>query len=274
MHNLIIVNGERYWQSYFPGYNVQYRRLQTSKWLYHDEKLWVFDQSGAVRVDSVFWRLGAVKPHPNHRAVLELIRLAGVPCVNPPDVLLRGYDRLAMLNELRSAQLPLLNFSAAVGERVLDQIVPDLPAVLKVGNYHGGFGKARAITPEQWADLSDLSFISEDYVTIEPYIEYIRDIRCLAIGTELWAMERRGVGWKVNTQTASYGLIAVPSNAADYTRQAMAHFGADMLGVDFLQTAEGDVFVLESNDIPGLDGFPEAVRIAAANRLREKIEAA
>lgn len=273
MHTIIIVNGERYWQTYFPGYDVQYRRLQTSKWLFHNGRLWVVDQSGAVRVDSVLWRLGAVKPHPSHRTVLELIRFAGVPCINPAHVLLRGYDRLSMLNELRAAQLPMLDFSVALGERVLDLVEPDLPAVVKVGNYHGGFGKARAATPEQWADIVDLTFISDEYVTVEPYIAYVQDIRCLAIGDQLWAMARKGVGWKVNSETASYDLIAVPPVLADYTKRAMQHFGADILGLDFLQTADGAYVVLESNDIPGLDGFPESVRIAVANRVREKVAA-
>lgn len=42
--------------------------------------------------------------------------------------------------------------------------------------------------------------------------------------------------------------------------------GADQLLLDLL--------VLESNDIPGLDGFPEAPRIAVANRMREKLRSA
>src|SRR5690242_8549984 len=101
MKTLIVVNGEQHWQEQFPGIQVHFRRLQTSRWLYYDHKLWVVDGSGTLRVDGVLWRVGAIRPHPNHRAVLELIRLAKVPCMNPAAVLLRGFDRLAMLNEMR-----------------------------------------------------------------------------------------------------------------------------------------------------------------------------
>src|SRR4051812_23331880 len=117
MKTIIVVNGEQYWQEYFAGYQVQYRRLQTSKWLYHEDKLWVVDQSGMTRVDGVLWRVGAIRPHPNHRSVLELIRLAQIPCMNPASTLLRGFDRLSMLNEMRSAGLPVIRFSAMVGEQ-------------------------------------------------------------------------------------------------------------------------------------------------------------
>lgn len=66
MKTLIVVNGEQYWQEHFPGYEVHYRRLQTSKWLYYEDKLWVLDSSGMIRVDGVLWRVGAIRPHPNH----------------------------------------------------------------------------------------------------------------------------------------------------------------------------------------------------------------
>jgi hypothetical protein len=68
LKTLIVVNGEQYWQEYFPGYQVHYRRLQNSKWLYHEDKLWVLDQSGTIAVDGVLWRVGAIRPHPNHRS--------------------------------------------------------------------------------------------------------------------------------------------------------------------------------------------------------------
>jgi ribosomal protein S6--L-glutamate ligase len=272
MKTLIVVNGERNWQEYFAGYEVHYRRLQNSKWFYFDNKLWSSDSSGTIRVDAVLWRLGAVRPHPNHHAVLELIRLAQIPCLNPPSTLLRGYDRLSMLNEMREAGLPLIPFSAVVGEEALDKLAPVLPSVVKIGNHHAGFGKAKISENQQWQDIKDLSFVTEDYITVEPYIDYVADIRCLAIGEQIWAMSRRGSGWKANTDTIHYELISVPSLLAEHTMTAMKHLGADMLGLDFLQNEQGQYLLLESNDIPGLAGFPDEVFTAVARRMREKIE--
>jgi ribosomal protein S6--L-glutamate ligase len=272
MKTLIVVNGERDWQPYFPGVEVKYRRLEESEWLLHEGRLWVFDRSGSSRVDAVLWRVGAIRPRPAHHAVLELIRMARVPCVNPAAVLLRGYDRLSMHNELLEAGLPLIPCSIALGENMLEKLQPELPAVIKVGNYHGGIGKARPADAAQWADVQDLAYATEEYITVEPYIDYVRDIRCLAIGEELWAMARRGAFWKANTNTTSHELIAVPPEIAGHTRRAMEHFGADILGLDFLETKEGRYLVLESNDIPGLAGFPEEVRHALARRMRERME--
>lgn len=270
MQTVIVVNGERDWQAYFPGFTVEQCRLQTSRWLWHESKLWVMDHFGTVAVDAVLWRVGAIRPHPNHRAVLEMIRMAGVPCVNAATTLLRGYDRLGMLNELRAAGLPVPSFSVAVGEHVLDVLKPDLPAVVKIGNYHGGLGKARPQDAQTWADIRDIAFVADDYVTVEPYIDYARDIRCLAVGGQQWAMERSGVSWKVNVETADYALIPPPPLLATYTQRAMAHFGADVLALDFLETRAGDYILLESNDIPGLSGFPDAARHAVATQLRQK----
>ena len=270
MQTLVVINGEQDWSQYLPGYTVQHRRLQTSRWLLRDDQLWVFDSSGGVKVDAVLWRVGAIRPHPSHRTVLELIRRARVPCTNPASVLLRGYDRLAMLNELREANLPVIDLSVALGDGMLDRFEPAFPAVVKVGNFHGGYGKARPRDAEEWADVKDLVFAAEEYATVEPYIEYVRDIRCLAIGEQMWAMTRRGRFWKANTATQHYALLSVPEAVGDYTMRAMAHFHADMLGLDFLETVEGTYLVLESNDVPGLSGFPEEVRMAVARLVRQK----
>lgn len=272
MKTLIVVNGENDWQGYLPGIEVQQIHLQESKWLYHDGKLWVFHPAGVTRVDAILWRVGAIRPHHNHRTVLELIRLAQVPCVNPVQVLLRGFDRLSMLNELREAGLPLLPYSVALGERTLDLFQPALPAVLKVGNYHGGLGKARIEDNNQWADAKDLLFVTDDYITIEPYIDYLQDIRCLAVGEQMWAMARQGASWKANAQTISYQIIDAPPILQEHTQRAMAHFKADVLGLDFLQTRDENYHLLESNDTPGLSGFPDEVRKALARQVREKME--
>lgn len=191
--------------------------------------------------------------------------------MNPSRVLLRGYDRLSMLNDLREAGLPVQTFSVALGERVLDLLHPDFPTVLKVGNFHGGFGKMRVVDAEQWADAKDMAFITEDYVTLEPYVDYVRDIRCLAVGEQVWAMTRRGVSWKANSQTQEYRIIPVPPQLEDHTRRAMNHLQADVLALDFLERHDGSYVLLESNDIPGFSGFPVTIREAVAQCLRGKL---
>jgi ribosomal protein S6--L-glutamate ligase len=85
-------------------------------------------------------------------------------------------------------------------------------------------------------------------------------------------MSRRGTGWKANRGVADYSLIPVPEVLAEWTRRAVQHLQADVLALDCLQTRDGEWFVLEYNDIPGLSGFPEEVRIEVARWMREKVQ--
>lgn len=270
---LVLVNGERYWADFFPEYEVYSVRLQTSKWLLREGALWVFDASlgKGIRVDHAFWRIGAVRPHPNHRAVLELLRFANVPCVNTPHVMLRHFDRLSMLNELREIGLPLVSFDAVIGADLMSQVEPRLPIVVKVGSYHAGYGKMRLENAEQWLDMKDFLAITEDYFTLEPYIDYQRDIRCLGVGDEVWAMARNGSHWKANVAYVETQMIPPPALLYDYTRRTMQHFGADILALDFLETREGTYVVLESNDVPGLTGFPDTVTDAVVARVKARL---
>jgi ribosomal protein S6--L-glutamate ligase len=161
VETLIVVNGEDFWDSYFPDYDVYHVRLQTSRWLLHNGQLTVFDTSAgkAIRVDRVLWRGAPVRPFPNHRAVLELIRFARVPCLNSATVLLQGLERISMLTELHEIGLPVTPFTAAIGP-LMGQIQPTLPAVIKIGNYHAGYGKMLLSTLEQWQDMKDFVYIT------------------------------------------------------------------------------------------------------------------
>lgn len=269
---IVVVNGERDWQEVFPDAEVRPCRLQTAQWHAQDNVLWLLDEQGRTRVDGVLWRVGAIRPSPLHRAVLDMIRLTGTPCVNPAATLQRGFDRLSMLAEMRRIGVPLLPQEIVLGGDMLERVSPVWPAVLKVGNYHAGYGKARVDSVEAWADLRDVAFTANDYVTLEPFVEYVRDVRCLAVGERIWCMERRSETWKANRETSEAQLVTPPPELEGYTRAAMGHLEADILGLDFLEDRTGRYFLLETNDVPGLTGFPDSARTRLAQRLVEQIE--
>lgn len=273
---LVLVNCEEFWTEHFADYELFPVRLQASRWLLKDGKLWVFDSTTGkgVTADGVFWRLGPVRPFANHRAVLEMIRCAQIPCVNSAQVLLRGLDRLAMLNGLREIGLPVVPFTAVIGPHLLDQIEIRLPVVIKVGSYHAGYGKMLVTSFEQWQDVKDLVFITDDYLTLEPFIEYKRDIRCMGVGNQVWAMARNGSHWKTNSGIVDAELIPAPAPLYEFTRRAMEHWNADVLALDILETHDGQYVVLESNDVPGFAGFPYAVAEAIVERMHTKMTAA
>ena len=113
-------------------------------------------------------------------------------------------------------------------------------------------------------------FAADDYVTSEPYLDYTRDVRCLAVGDRIWSMSREGRSWRANVETRAHAVIDTPSELAAWTRTAMTHLGADILGLDFLETRSGWV-LLECNETPGLSGFPEEVRAALAGLLLQRM---
>ncbi len=52
-------------------------------------------------------------------------------------------------------------------------------------------------------------------------------------------MTRESAGWKANVDTRRYQGIDPPPELAEYTRRAMRHLGAYVLGLDFLQAKDG-----------------------------------
>ncbi len=268
---LVIVNGEDFWEAHFKDtFEVHHVRLQTSKWMLHDDILFVYDSGMRIRVDNVFWRIGAIQPYPHHQVVLELIRFSGVPCINHPKVMLEDLNRWTMLNNLKELGLPVVPFTGVVGSLLASQLSPPLPSVIKVGSYHAGYGKMKLDTIDQWQDMTDFVFATDGYFTIEPYIEYKRDIRCLAVGERIWAIARNGSRWKTNSGIVDTHAISAPDRLYDYTKRVVDFLNADIIAIDFLETHEGEYIVLESNSVPGISGFPEAVVNAIVDRVKLK----
>lgn len=273
MKTLLVIGGSFDFSSDFPELGVVHRSLGGAKWLLSDDNtLHFLDRQGAVRVDAVLWRVGAIRPQNEHRHALELIRLAGLPCVNPAQTLLRGFERLSMLAELREVGVPTVPFSVALGDQVLEAMFPALPCVLKIGNWHGGIGKAKLDSRESWLDARDLALAADDYATVEPFIDYRRDLRVLVVGDRMWAMERKSSAWKVNRGGAQVQLLEAPELLANWTKRVQLHLGADMLGLDWIESNDGKWTCLESNDVPGLSGWPMEVRRALVAVVRKKLE--
>lgn len=125
---------------------------------------------------------------------------------------------------------------------------------------------------EKWQDIQDLLFVTNDYSTIEPYIDYQFDIRYLIVKDKVWAMQRKGQFWKSNVLTNEFQLIEVSSIWETRIRKVSNHLKADILALDVLIDKEGNEFIVEYNDIPGLSGFPEMVQLEMIQIIKEKIK--
>jgi ribosomal protein S6--L-glutamate ligase len=270
MKTVLVVNGETYWQDYLPDYKVEQKKIQSTEWLLKDGNLYAIDANGVCQPDIILWRVGAIRPNAKHRTVLELINLSCVPCVNAAQVLLQGFDRISMLSVLKECKLPVIPFNVATTSTQLKNIEIPFPFVVKAGNYHGGFGKVLVENEEKWQDVKDLLFITEDYITIEPFINYERDIRYLAVGNKVWAMARKGKFWKANVQTTYFVMIEQKKELTQQTKTLQAHLKADIVAIDILEEKNGNMYFVEYNDIPGISGFPEEVKHELIQCIKNK----
>ncbi|MEZ4849258.1 MAG: hypothetical protein R3B93_11720 [Bacteroidia bacterium] len=271
MKKILIVNGENYWADILTDFEVSKVNIQDSSWLIKNEKLYVSDSGKVVNPDGILWRIGAIHPSDKQTTALNIIDLAGVPCVNSANTLKIGYDRLSMLSRIKNSQLPCISFNVATNSHHLKNIEIPYPFVVKAGNYHGGFGKALIENEHKWQDVKDLLFITSTYITIEPYINYVRDIRYIAIRDRIWAMSRKGKYWKANIETTFYEEISPDEKINSGLKQLQKEIGADILAIDILEEKNGDIHVVEYNDIPGLSGFSEELKYELADVIREKI---
>ncbi len=183
------------------------KKVQNTSWVLKEGELFAVDEQSVEKPDGILWRVGAIKPGLQQINALNAIDLSGVPCLNSAQSLKIGYDRLSMLNALKKCGLPLIPFNVATKSTFIKNIGLDFPFVVKAGNFHGGYGKVLVKDARQWQDIQDLLFISNDYITVEPFIDYKYDLRYLAIGERVWAMSRKGKFWKANVATKAFKQI-------------------------------------------------------------------
>lgn len=271
MKTILIINGENYWNNYFDGYHLEQKKIQETEFLIKDKILFAIDSNGVCKPNIIFWRLGAINPENRHKQILEMIKYSGLPCVNEAHTLLLGYDRLSMLNLLKKLKFPVIDFNISSNSNHLKNIPLQFPFVVKVGNHHGGFGKSLVTNEEQWEELKALLFIHQDYVTVEPYIEYKFDIRYLAINNKIWAMKRRGKYWKANALTQEFQLVKTELEWEQKIKILQNEIEADIVAIDILEKQNGERVILEYNDIPGLSGFPEDAKIELAKLVKSKL---
>lgn len=272
MKTILVMNGEKYWQEYLPKFNVVQKKIQESDFILKGGKLYVADKEGVCNPDLILWRLGAIKPNWKHRTALDIIASAKIPCLNKAEMLLKGYDRLSMLQVLSTLELPVIPYEIVTDAKFLKNVMLAFPFVVKVGNYHGGFGKVLVQNAEKWQDIQDLLFVTDDYITIEPFIDYQFDIRYLMVNDKIWAMKRKGQFWKSNVLTNDYQFIAVSESWKAIMNKIKAHLKSDILALDVLQDKDGNEFIVEYNDIPGLSGFPEEVKLEMVSIIKNNLK--
>jgi RimK family alpha-L-glutamate ligase len=98
-----------------------------------------------------------------------------------------------------------------------------------------------------------------------------RDVRAFVVGGRVvGAIERTAAAgdWRSNvSRGASARACELPGEWTSLAVRAAAAIGADYAGVDLLPDADGSVFVLEVNGIPGWRGLQTATKIDVAGSI-------
>lgn len=100
-----------------------------------------------------------------------------------------------------------------------------------------------------------------------------RDIRAFVIGSRVFgAIERSAPGWRTNfSRGGSVQPLTLPKEWAELAINAAQAMGAEYAGVDLLPAADGAVYVLEVNGIPGWEGLHQATGLDVAGAVVEQL---
>lgn len=257
---ILVVNGEKYWDTYFPQDRVIRVNIRQTYWTLTD-KLTVYSEGIIIRPDIILWRVGAINPSPQDLIVMNMIQLSGVYCFNSIECLLKGYDRLSMLYHLRMQDLPVIPHKVYSDTKIFQRIsLNKYPYVIKYGNLHGGYGKMLIENYDHLQHAKSLLYGRISYVCIERFINYVRDIRYLAVGDNTYAMVRKSSGWKANVDTTDHYPITVDQTLASNIQTFRQYLGAEVVALDILEDDQGNLIVLEYNDIPGFTGFSKEAK--------------
>ncbi len=103
-----------------------------------------------------------------------------------------------------------------------------------------------------------------------------RDLRAFVVGDRvLGAIERRADGWRTNVSRGGRAAATtLPPAWAELAVRAARAVGAEYAGVDLLPAADGTVYVLEVNGIPGWEGLQGATGIDVAGAVVDQLLAA
>jgi glutathione synthase/RimK-type ligase-like ATP-grasp enzyme len=210
-----------------------------------------------LEADAVFARIipsGTLEQIIFRVDALHWIEERGVPVVNSPRAIERAVDKFYTDALLREAGVP-------TPETVVCGTMADaMDAVRRFGD----------------AVMKSLDQVRSVFY-LQRYIDHGgRDVRVFVVGGRvLGAIERRAAAgdWRTNVaRGAEARAFDLPVEWARLALRAAAAIGADYAGVDLLPAADGRVFVLEVNGIPGWQGLQRATGLDVAGALVDHLE--
>ncbi|MBI5365816.1 MAG: RimK family alpha-L-glutamate ligase [Planctomycetes bacterium] len=227
-------------------------------------------------VDAVIPRVGVYAAR-HGIALIRAFNDLGIPTLNPWHAIECAKDKLACLQALARAGLPVpttvITRSPKDIPRALDAI-GGAPAILKLVRGTQGTGVMVADSPQAVRSTTDALWSLGEDVLLQRFITESRgrDLRVLVIGgTAVAAMRRHACEgeFRSNIHRGGVGEAVTLSRALERLAvQAARVVGLEVAGVDLLESNDGPL-VLEVNSSPGFQGLEEATGIDIAGAIVE-----
>lgn len=117
--------------------------------------------------------------------------------------------------------------------------------VAKWSNWHCGENKARF--GERWQ--------AEETSLLEPFIDG-EAVRVALIGEQAWQVRLAGNDWLQSIHHPDAALMPLDPELHEDARRLQAHFGLEMLAIDYMCAKDGQKHLLEVNHVPNVTVFP------------------
>jgi len=244
------------------------------------------DEASVLDADAVLVRFipaGSLEQIVYRVDALHWIEDRGVPIVNAPRAIERSVDKFYTDARLREAGLPtpetyvceravdaMTAIRAMLGGRASDD--GERAVVIKPIFGSMGHGIVRVSDP----DVAFRVVQALDQLRSVFYVQRAietggRDVRVFVVGGRvIGAIERRAEDgdWRTNvSRGGSARPIVLAAEIEALALRAAAAIGAEYAGVDLLPSADGAMFVLEVNGIPGWQGLQRATGIDVAGAV-------
>lgn len=234
----------------------------------------VLHEGEPLEVDVLIPRLGATSGRFG-AAVVRQLEAAGVPSTATAGSLMRSRDKLAAMQAMVAAGVPIPDTAAAhepSGTAEVLGLAGSVPVVVKLLEGSAGSGVVLAETKKAAESLlSAFHQLDADFL-VQGFVKEAagRDLRALVVGGRVVAaMERRAAAgdFRANIhQGGSATKVKLTKQERKVALAAARAVGLSVAGVDMLRAENGPV-VLEVNASPGLEGIENATKTDVASRI-------
>ena len=204
--------------------------------------------------------------------VLARWQATGMRVVNSAKSLEAAIDKYLSLALIHAADLPIPHTFVCQSVESAMSAFEKLNGDVVLKPVFGGEG--RGIMRLQDPELALRAFRTVAHLDGTLYLqEFIdhqnRDVRCLVIGKEVIGMQRHNPDdWRTNaTRGATCTALELTDTQIDLSQRAAAAVGAEIAGVDLIESVGGETFVLEVNGIPGWQHIAEASNQDIATKI-------